>query len=298
MAKDILKGINKNGIKECIWDLYIKYRGLCLRVSEIEDDNNEEDDVDSIKDLRTWYNKIKNLTFSHINHQSTAVGDNNPTWTATADNIYLNYDCFSVKNGHPVSHDVQYPVPVASATQAGVITSYLYALIDDVLQGYVEEMSGPVYSELINELVSSDLYSDVDGSTDRAFERNDAIQLDNNITDHTFKIVTETSTVLTPGITSDTELHFELTNESGHYLLHSGSTPVELDINNIGVFIEFVQPDPNENEYVVYLIENNNTAQILDENYTLVLNIGTVKPIPIADKIKDLEDRVSALENP
>lgn len=90
-----------------------------------------DDDPTIIKTLKTWYNKLNGITVSHINHNGTAKGDNNPTFTATATSVALNYDCFSLSSGNMTAHDGT-ELPQASTTQAGTIDAAAYSKLNNI----------------------------------------------------------------------------------------------------------------------------------------------------------------------
>lgn len=84
--------------------------------------------VSAIQDLQTWKGKIDKLTVSHINHNSTVTGDDYNTFVASANGVTMHYDCFSLSSGGGTSHD-NIAFPVASTTQAGIVTAADYQKI-------------------------------------------------------------------------------------------------------------------------------------------------------------------------
>lgn len=139
-----LKGINMNGVKQCIWDLYHKYKILLKNINTLigADDStpNIIDNISEAIDVARQVNAAKSGTFTHVHHSSdgTSAGPKE-TFTATADDVKFNFQCKTLLGTSYIQHSEA--IPVADASHAGIITAESGAFFDENTTGKVDTLN-------------------------------------------------------------------------------------------------------------------------------------------------------------
>ena len=136
-----LNQIREFGWIQCIRDLYRKHNSLTKNVdvlTTMEEGQSTDGQLspESIALITDYGQKLKNLgTYTHIYHSGNTSG-HTQTWYADADNVYLQYFCTAPKSGTTTEHNHttnKAPLPVASATQAGIITADDYKKLNNIV---------------------------------------------------------------------------------------------------------------------------------------------------------------------